>query len=74
MVDLNKLKNIVLDLLPPEEKEQYYKDIKWREEKYKNYCDLGHGEKDAQILAWNDFWKMVRERDGVEISICKLNR
>lgn len=72
MEELNKLFNELFDK-NPELKEEMRMDDLWREQKKEEYISNGMSVNDAELSSWVDYWAMVKERDGVEFSINRLN-
>ncbi|MED3792432.1 hypothetical protein P4571_08245 [Niallia alba] len=71
MPDIIELMNKLADK-NPELKRMIEEDNKYIESRKQYHLTQGYGGSESVRRAWDDYWKMAKERDGVEFEIGKL--
>ena len=56
----------------PDMKKKMDEDETFKQDRKNHYVENGCSEAEALKKAWEDYWKMVKERDGVEFGIYEI--
>lgn len=69
-----KLEDALKDLYQkfPQLEEEDKKEKSWRKNVERSYILLGNTKEEANRMAWNDYWLMVKEERGFEISFHEI--